>query len=77
MEAVTRIKGMFVEMPGTEWTVADAERLSGVESSVCHAILDAMRQAGFLTQRANGVYLRCHVPARDPDVSAGARTRRT
>ena len=60
-EALARIKGMFEEMPGTEWTVTDAARLSGLETSVCQAILDALRHAGFLTQRADGSYVRCQV----------------
>ena len=55
-EALRRIQGMFIEMPGTEWTVADAARLSGLESSICLAILDALLQAGFLTKRGNGSY---------------------
>jgi hypothetical protein len=58
-EALSRIKGMFLEMPGTEWTVADAARLSGLDSSVCGAILDALRQAGFLVRRSDGAYVRC------------------
>jgi len=60
-DALVRIKGMFEEMPGTEWTVSDAARLSGLETSVCRAILDALRHAGFLTQRADGSYVRCRV----------------
>ena len=58
-EALARIKGMFAEMPGTEWTVIDAVRLSGLEISVCRAILDALRNEGFLTQRGDGSYVRC------------------
>jgi hypothetical protein len=60
-EALARIKGMFGEMPGTEWTVTDAARLSGLETSVCRAILDALRHAGFLTERADGSYVRCRM----------------
>jgi len=62
-EALTRIKGMFAEMPGTQWTVADAARLSGLENSVCRAVLDALRDEGFLTQRADGSYVRCRMLA--------------
>ena len=60
-EALARIKGMFAEMPGTEWTVADASRLSGLENSVCRAILEALRHAGVLTQRADGSYVQYRV----------------
>jgi hypothetical protein len=64
--ALARVTGMFAEMPGTEWTVTDAARLSGLETSVCRAILDALRHAGFLTQRADGSYVQCQmfVPSR-------------
>jgi hypothetical protein len=60
---MSRIKGMFVEMPGTESTVADAARLSGLDRSVCGANLDALLQAGFLVRRAGGPYVRCRTPA--------------
>ena len=63
VDALSRLKGMFLEMPGTAWTVGDAARLSGLENSVCRALLDAMRDAGFLTQRADGSYVGGHVPA--------------
>jgi len=76
-DALARIKGMVAEMPGTEWTVTDAARLSGLETSVCRAILDALRHAGFLTQRADGSYVRSTAPGvssasgRDPSLSRG------
>jgi DNA-binding IclR family transcriptional regulator len=63
VDALSRLKGMLLEMPATEWTVADAARLSGLEHSVCRALLDAMRDAGFLTQRADGSYVGSHRPA--------------
>jgi hypothetical protein len=53
-ETLARIKGMFLEMPGTEWTVAEGARLAGLESSVCHALFDALEQIGFLSRRTNG-----------------------
>jgi DNA-binding IclR family transcriptional regulator len=75
-DALARIKGMFEEMPGTEWTVTDAARLSGLESSVCRAILDALRQAGFLTQRADGSYVRGRVFASAGSLADADRGRR-
>ena len=61
---------MFLEMPGTEWTVAEAARLAGLDSAVCRAILDALEQAGFVSQRANGAFVRCMVPPRQPATHA-------
>jgi hypothetical protein len=63
-DAFTRVKGMFLEMPGTEWTVADAARLAGLESAVCHAIFDALERTGFVSRRVSGVFVRCMMPAR-------------
>jgi hypothetical protein len=57
-DAVTRIKGLFAERPGTEWTVTDAARLSGLEVWICRAMLDALHDTGFLTKRGNGSYVR-------------------
>jgi hypothetical protein len=50
---------MFLEMPGTEWTVADAARLAGLDTEVCRAILEALKQTGFISQRASGAFVRC------------------
>ena len=38
--ALERVKGMFLEMPGTEWTVPEAARLAGLDTAVCRAILE-------------------------------------
>jgi len=62
-DALARVKGMFLEMPGTEWTVADAARLAGLDSAVCRTILDMLQQTGFVSQRANGAFVRCMLPA--------------
>ena len=61
-EAVDRVKGMFLEMPGTEWTIADAARLSGLDIAVCRAILEALHQTGFVSRRASGAFIRCMLP---------------
>ena len=61
-DALARVRGMFLEMPGTEWTVADAARLAGLDTAVCRAILEALQQAGFVSQRVNGAFVRCMLP---------------
>jgi hypothetical protein len=60
-DALERVKGMFLEMPGTDWTVADAARLAGLDATVCRAILEALQQTGFVSQR-NGRFVRCMLP---------------
>jgi DNA-binding MarR family transcriptional regulator len=61
-DALSRVKGMFVEMPGTAWTVTQAARLSGLDISVCKTILKTLEEAGFLIERASGTYVRCLAP---------------
>jgi hypothetical protein len=73
-EALTRIKGMFVEIPGTEWTATDAACLSGLEIWICRAMLDALQDTGFLTKRGNGSYVRRHAHVTDAPITVRNRT---
>ena len=49
-EAVERLKGVFIEVPGTLLSLAEAARLSGLEPERCEPILDALVGTGFLTR---------------------------
>jgi hypothetical protein len=70
-DALERVKGMFLEMPGTEWTVAEAARLAGLDTEVCRAILEALQQTGFVSQRTSGAFVRCMLPTpRHSDTNA-------
>ncbi len=53
---IERIRGEYLEMPGLRLTVAQAERLCGVEQTLCRAVLDALVDAGFLVVTPTGVY---------------------
>jgi hypothetical protein len=57
-EAVHRLKGVFLEVPGTRLTVGDAARLSGLEAAVCLDVLKALEDAGFLGQGPDGAFVR-------------------
>ena len=57
-QAFKRIRAEFVEMPGMRLTPEQAERLSGVGSSVCRRVLDDLVRAGVLAVGANGTYAR-------------------
>lgn len=57
-EAVDRLKGTFLEMPGTKLTVQQASRLCGLETSACGIILEVLRDTGFLVTRADGTFMR-------------------
>ena len=56
--AFERIRAEFFEMPGLHLIPEEVERLSGVESGVCKAVLDDLVRAGFLCISSNGRYCR-------------------
>jgi hypothetical protein len=56
--AIERLKEVFIEVPGTELSTADAARLSGLERTLCGAILRALEDARFLARRRNGRFVR-------------------
>jgi len=56
VEAVNRLKGVFLEVPGTRLTVADAVQLSGIEPVLCQAVLKTLEDTGFLGQQPEGLF---------------------
>jgi hypothetical protein len=71
-EAVDRLKGTFLEMPGTKLTVQQASRLCGLDDSACGIILEVLRETGFLITRPDGTFMRA-----GPDQSEGTGFRRS
>jgi DNA-binding IclR family transcriptional regulator len=57
-EAVARLRGVFLETPSTELSLADAVRLSGVERPTCRIILEALEDARFLARDPRGLFIR-------------------
>ncbi len=57
-KTLERIRGEFLEMPGLRLTVAQAQRLCGIDRVVCQGVLDALVDANFLCIRADGTYTR-------------------
>ena len=55
---LSRIRAEFLEMPGLRLTVAQAQRLWGVEDEVCRAALAALVAERFLCIKPNGSYAR-------------------
>jgi hypothetical protein len=55
---IERIRGEYLEMPGLRLTPAQAQRLCGVDLTVCQAVLDELVDAQFLTVNAHGMYAR-------------------
>jgi len=58
VEAIERIKGVFLEVPGTQLSPADASRLSGLEKATCVAAFEELEDARFLSRTRNGLFVR-------------------
>jgi hypothetical protein len=56
--ALNRIHVEYIEMPGIRLTEDQAQRLCGVDASVCRVVLEDLVRAGFLYQGPDGSYLR-------------------
>ena len=58
VEAVQRLKGVFLEVPTTQMSLVDASRLSGLERNTTRLILEALEDARFLRRASNGLFTR-------------------
>ena len=56
--ALERLKGPFLEAPGTRLSLADATHIAGVDRDVCHLLLSALVDVRFLTCGPDGAYRR-------------------
>ena len=57
-DAVDRLKGVFLDEPGAQLTLADAAELSGLDAQMCEHVLHALEDARFLRQKAGGLFIR-------------------
>ena len=57
-EALDRLKSVFLEIPGTQLSLADASRLSGLERDTCRIILETLEDTRFLARGRNGLFVR-------------------
>ena len=55
---LNRVRGEYQEMPGLTLTLAQAQRLWGLDQHQCDGILCALVDVGFLRRTARG-YVRC------------------
>jgi hypothetical protein len=73
-----RIRAEFLEMPGLRLTLDQAQRLCGVERTLCKALLDVLVDVRFLCVKPDGAYARAsdgEIRAAQP-ARAGLRSRR-
>jgi response regulator of citrate/malate metabolism len=55
-ELIQRLRGMFRDVPGTQLSIKDAARLSGIERSTCRHILEALADMRFLIRGGDGTF---------------------
>ena len=63
---LTRIRAEYLEMPGLRLTLAQAQRLCGVERVLCQRVLDTLVEANFLCLKRDGAYARVTEGADQP-----------
>ncbi len=55
---LTRIRAEYQEMPGLRLTLAQAQRLCGVQQTLCQMVLDSLVGEKFLSLKSDGHYAR-------------------
>lgn len=53
-----RVRGEYIEMPGLRLTLAQAQRLWGLDRAACDALLGALVEAKFLFKTRDGAFVR-------------------
>ena len=57
------IRGDYLEKPGLRLTMAQAQRLCGVERTLCQRMLGTLVETGFLSVNKDGTYARLRLPS--------------
>jgi hypothetical protein len=57
-DVLQRIQGEYTEMPGLRLTPAQAQRLWGLDRTVCDELLEALVKAKFLSQTRDGSFIK-------------------
>ena len=55
-----RIRGEFLEMPGLQLTLPQAQRLWGLDPTACRHVVEALVDASFLRWTSSGAVMRAH-----------------
>jgi hypothetical protein len=55
---IKRIRAEYLEMPGLQLTLEQAQRLCGVERALCKMVLDALVAEKFLHVKADEAFAR-------------------
>ena len=57
-DALRRVQGEYIEMPGLRLTTAQAQRLWGLDRTACDTLLGALVDAKFLFRTRDGAFVR-------------------
>ena len=57
-DALRRVKGEYLEMPGLRLTPVQAQRLWGLDREACDALLGALVDTNFLCRTRDGAFMR-------------------
>jgi hypothetical protein len=57
-DVLRRVQGEYIEMPGLRLTLAQAQRLWGLDRTACDALLGALVDAKFLFRTRDGAFVR-------------------
>ena len=57
-DVMRRVQGEYLEMPGLRLTMAQAQRLWGLDRSACDSLLGALVDAKFLFRTRDGAFVR-------------------
>lgn len=57
-DALRRVQGEYIEMPGLRLTTAQAQRLWGLDRAACDALLGALVDSKFLSRTRDGAFVR-------------------
>ena len=55
-DLVRRIRGEYLEMPGLRLTARQAQRLFGLDATICEEVLAGLLQSGFLSRTVDGMF---------------------
>ncbi len=55
-----RIRGEYLEMPGLRLTMAQAQRLWGLDRSTCERMLNTLVTTRFLSKTRDGAFVRAN-----------------
>ena len=56
-DTLRRVRAEFIEMPGLRLSVAQAQRLSGVDRATCEALIDELIEVHFLARTRDGAVM--------------------